>query len=519
MAINAKHPSYKDREAEWIIVDDCYEGQSAIKKKGTEYLPPTQAMIEDGMTSSSQLGYKNYQGYLMRAVFPNEVRDSVEAVVGLMHRKGPKTIELPKVLDPMRERATVDGEDLATLMRRTNEQQWAKGRLGLLLEVPTGKGPADSLPFFTVYEARTIINWAVSSSNQGVKKLELVVLDETGPKQKPDLEWEDAERYRVLATIGHLRRLGVWTENSLVSSGARGVTDATYVVAVADSKSRALASLEWTAPHIAGKPLDEIPFTFVNTLDTNPSPAKPPLLGLAEKCLTIYRGEADYRQHLFLQGQDTLVVIGGEEEVQDGPVTHAPGTKPQRLGTGAKIELPGGVQADAKFIGVNGQGLSEQRTALENDYKDAKAMGMRLLSAGDDQTVESGEALKVRVAARTASAVGVAKASAAALTQLLRLAARWMGTDESQVKLEPNIDFANNQMTGKELLDLQSAKNLGAPISDETIHDIMVARELTGRTYEEEIALIEAEEPRGSAKLANADPILPNDTGGGNGQV
>src|SRR5690606_16749209 len=134
----------------------------------------------------------------------------------------------------------------------------------------------------------------------------------------------------------------------------------------------------------------------------------PPLLGLSNLCLAIYRGEADYRQALFQQGQDTLVVIGGLEYDEQG--------KPLRLGAGAVVGVPLG--GDAKYVGTEGKGLAEMRQALENDKAAAVQRGARLLTAkGGDR--QSGEALRVRVAAQTATLTIMAKTAAAGLEWLL----------------------------------------------------------------------------------------------------
>ena len=85
----------------------------------------------------------------------------------------------------------------------------------------------------------------------------------------------------------------------------------------------------------------------------------------------MYRQDADYKQALFLQGQDTLVVTGA---ANDGTI---------RIGAGAHISVPLG--ADAKFIGVDGSGLEEQRRSLENDYQRASGKGGQLLDTNSHE--------------------------------------------------------------------------------------------------------------------------------------
>jgi hypothetical protein len=204
---------------------------------------------------------------------------------------------------------------------------------------------------------------------------------------------------------------------------------------------------------------------------------------LANLALAIYRGEADHRHALFMQGQDTLVVIGAPEE-----------DKTYRVGANATITVP--IGGDAKFIGVSSQGLSEMRHNLENDKKIAAIRGAQLIDTTSRQR-ESGEALEIRVAAQTATLTQIAKAGAEGLKRILRIAAEWLGDNPSEVDVIPNTDFTAAEMSGKELVDLMTAKMLGAPLGKEEVHAIMRRRGLTNLTFEESMSKIEEEGPTG----------------------
>lgn len=488
MAVGSKHPSFDKWSPLWTTLGHVYEGEATIKSQTTRYLPTTAAMEIDGMEKGKP-GYAAYQRYLQRAVFPSDFSDAVEALVGIMHRKEGQ-IDVPSALEPMLDTLSAQGESALGLLRRVNETQLAKGRLGLLVDIPDGTLPAETLPYVAVYDAEAIINWSVSDATKGPAKLELVVLDESGPVQQKDLSWQDENKIRVLAMVRHLKELDVWKDDKSLAEGVTGaptVTDDTYVVAVTDSKEASLSSLTWRVPHANGRSLDRIPFVFVNTLDLAPEPAKPPLLGLAECCLAIYRGEADYRQQLFAQGQDTLFIYGDEEDP----------TKPDtRLGVGA-VQRLSNEKAHAEFVGVTSSGLSEQREALKSDYDRAAQRGMRLIDmASGDGGQESGEALKVRVAARTASAMNVALAGGGGLQEALRIGARWLGSDEEAVVVTVNTDFAESVMTGEEMMAWTSAKNLGAPITWRTIWEMAARRGVTSfEAFEDEQAEIDTEAP------------------------
>ena len=465
MAVNSTHPTYAEFINDWKLMRDTFRGERVVKEKGTVYLPATQGMDEDGM-AVNQPGWKAYQKYLQRAVFPDIVNDAVEAMLGVMHSK-PPTIELPDRLEPMRENATVNNESLNVLLRRINEEQLVSGRLGLLADVMDGAGP-DAKPYISIYTPEAILNWDDGERDDPLKQtLNLVVVNESEfVRMNSDFEWEHEEKYRIMV-------LG-----DPFTNDAEGV----YSVGVFDDSTTtfSLDGDNVVQPSIGGNTLDEIPFVFINSKDVVADPDDPPLLGLARLALAIYRGEADYRQSLFMQGQDTLVVVGGDEK------------KKYRIGASATLHIP--VGADAKYIGVTSDGLAEQREALENDGSKAAQKGGQLLDTVSREA-ESGEALKIRVAARTATLNQIALTGAFALQQLLQILARWVGANPEEVVVTPNLDFAADEMSGRTLLEYQSAKNMGAPISQESIHRLMQQKDVTAFTFEEEMELIDEEVP------------------------
>jgi hypothetical protein len=244
---------------------------------------------------------------------------------------------------------------------------------------------------------------------------------------------------------------------------------------------------ELIEPKYMGRTLNKIPFIFINTKDIISIPDEPPLLGLGLSALTVYRTEADYRQNLFMQGQDTLVTIGMQRQTD---LTRQNQNEPLRTGAGSHIDIELG--GDAKYIGVNSQGLSEQRQALENDRKRAEVRAGQFISNTNRQ-IESGAALQTRIAAQTATLNQIASAGAAALEALLKICAEWIGANPDEIKIEPNLEFANYNMSGLDMVQYMTAKNMGAPLSNESLHALFVERGLTQFDYQTEMDLINNE--------------------------
>ncbi len=461
MALISTHPQYDERKDEWEIVRDCYAGEASIKTKTTQYLPMTRGMILDGVTNATQIGYKDYQAYLLRAVFHDLYKDAIEAYIGLLHQK-PATINLPKKLEGI---VSNFGETPQQLLRRINEEQLVAGRLGILCDLPVAPDQTNPMPYLALYKAELVRNWDVNEDISQQAKLNFVVLDESGYSRSPDDMFAriSETRYRVCQLDGKYRT-GLFT---------------------ATGETPEFNTTQMMIPNIRGKEMEFIPFTFINTKDLLPSIDNAPLLGLARMMLTIYRGEADYRQNLFMQGQDTFVTIGGVRQTDSSNPD-----APLRMGAGARIDMDAG--GDAKYVGVNGKGLPEQRTALENDRIRAEIRAGQLVNekAGDK---ESGEALKTRLAAQTATLTQIALSGGAGLEHALRQAAIWIGADPNEVKVEPNEEFHSTLVTGQDAFQLMQAKDLGLPISYESLHAWAVDRGLTKKTFEEDFAQIQKE--------------------------
>lgn len=496
MALDSVHPDYSEHEPDWALMVDSYLGERRIKEKGTDYLPATTGQIRAGQGKSTKSnvlteGDKMYNAYRDRALYLDFVTAAVNAMVGVMHRE-PPNIELPAKMEPMRERVTIDGEGLELLLRRINLNQLREGRFGLLLEAPDGRGPG-ALPYAVTYRAMAIRNWDVGAREQGTEETELVVLDESRYVRGVNLEWVWRQKWRVLSRAGDIA-------SGLTEPRAAGPY---MVAALTETNSPPPPNAEaWIAPEIAGRRLDVIPWTFVNALDLCSSPSQPPLLGLADLCLAIYRGDADYRLNLHMQAQDTLVAVGRSDAARKEETP---------IGAGAILDVPR--DGDAKYIGVSSAGLGEQRMGQENLIAQAEQRALQMMD-GRSRQRESGSALSIRMAGATSTLHQVARTGAEALQNMLRQAAVWVGANPEDVTVEANTDFVEEdfQTVTKAIADLIKAKSGGFPVSQESMHRIARQKDLTVFTFEEEKEKLEEEAlDMPPAPRRDLDPPAPDD--------
>jgi len=467
--IEQTNPLYDLKVSEWTLVADGYEGEKKVKQRGSVYLPTTSGQRALGLGKSgvnNNEGQELYDAYILRANYPALVRDVANALVGVMNKE-PPVIELPDALEDMLLMATARGEPLTALLRRVQLYQLLYGRTGILADVDASR----DLPYLVDYPALRIINWddEPKDTEDAQRTVSLVVLDETR-NVRDGFTWEERDKFRALE----------------IGEGGK------YEVTIDDNGARAAVVM----PAIQGTTLEKIPFVFINSSDLVPEPGDTPLLGLARLALTIYRGDADYRQALFMQGQDTLVVIG--EDTEGGKLI---------VGAGAHINIPN-PDGDAKFIGVDGQGLPEMREAQATDYERALNYGLQLMSGAG---AEAAETLKIRVAARTADLVNIAMTSAAGLTDILKTCAEWVGADPEEVKVEPNTDFIDETMGAAELLGFMNAKSRGAPLSFKSIHALMRKGDVTQLSFDEEEEAIADEPPPDDRTGLGEPPQLDED--------
>jgi hypothetical protein len=487
--LKATHPDFTYSHPDWVKMRDSYKGERQVKSKGTLYLPMTDAQIQDGgMTSTTSVGFYSYNGYKQRARFPNFVREAVQTAIGMMHSQPPE-IKLPKAMENIVSR---QGEPLPVLLRRINTEQLLTGRIGILADLPSA-ATRNQMPYLATYVAERITNWDDGRVEQLVpQRLNFVILNESEyERQDAGFTWETEEKHRVLS-------LGPHDQN---------VPEGIYSQGVFEDEMFNPSMMK--APSWMGRTSDEIQFTIINSCDISADTDDPPLLDLAEMCMAIYRGEADYRQNLYMQGQDTLVIMGGAFDETDEI----------RVGAGSRLVLPQG--ADAKYIGVESSGLEEQRSALERLEARAGTMGAQTLDSTSRER-ESGDSLRIRVAARTADLNQIADTGAEGLQEALRKVARWVGENPDDVQVTPNKDFGEMPLTGQSMVEIATARNLGWPISARSMHDLAYRRRMTRMTFDEEIAQAKKEDEQGfvfgKPETGDRAAVQPNDPNGPRGQ-
>ncbi|MCB5411789.1 DUF4055 domain-containing protein [Pseudogemmobacter faecipullorum] len=438
--VDSKHPQYTAaRQADWRLMRDAMDGESAVKARGETYLPKPSgyAALSDGGTAA-------YDAYRKRAEFPELVAPAVSGMAGVAHAKE-ISIELPTALEYLWEDANGDGMPLEEFHRQITRELLVSGRHAVLADAPAAGGE----PYLASYVGESLINW----------DRDFYVLDESGPV-RDGFEWVNETRFRVLR-----------------------LDDGRYVQEVYGKDAKAMEG--WASPSGAGGvSLDFIPFAVASAVDLRPDIRTPPLIGVARAALSIYQLDADYRHQLYWSGQETLVVINGEP--------------PEAVGAGACIALQGGEDAtpDVKYVGPTCAGIDAHLKAIEDKRRAAAHAGAKLLEQSE-KAQESGEARKLRFQSETATLQSIVRSGCALLEAGLRFIARMKGLDPASVTVPVPESLMDSTLSPADAQALMALWLEGA-ISYETYYENLQRGGIASpeRKAEEEFALAEKERER-----------------------
>lgn len=412
-SVTTHRPDFDAAAARWQIVTDVIEGEDAVKDRGAAYLPRPSAQKK---ASDDEF----YNAYRMRAEVPELVAPTVRGLVGTLHRKS-AIVTLPPRLDGLHERASQDGLGLESFARRLSWDLIAYGRAPILVDLSRTGG----MPRLIAYRPWEMINWREQVID-GEMRLTLAVLEIQREADEPSDPFghDPIREWSVLRLVEGIYAIDIWRQSSeddvpiLVESGI--------------------------VPRVRGEPLREIPLIVAGCNDVTPEIDEIPMLGLARLALSIYRNSADREEGLFLAGNPTPYITGAPPDTD--PHTSQPA--PIRLGPSGGYYIPDPA-GRLQFAEVQGAGFSAQRENIQDKFDRAAQLGAAMLES-TKRAAESGEALRLRQAAKTATLESVATAEGEAMTRALRIAALWADADPDDVSYEANTDFVEAMLTPQE---------------------------------------------------------------------
>lgn len=403
MGIDSTHPLYDDSKEKWTRVRDSYLGSDAIKSKGEIYLPKL---------SSQEKG--EYDAYVMRSMYVNAIKNTVQGLVGAVMRINP-VINAPDRIMELAQDITGTGVSLNDFISNMLSEQLLMGRQGVMIDRTTERA------YLSGYTTEQMTNWME----------DVIVLKETYLQQ--DLNDNYSQSYEVQFRELLIDENGEFLVRLWKDNEGWSISQEIY-------------------PTKVGQALDMIPFVAISGNELNMNPTQPPLMSLVDTNLSMYRTSADLEHGRHFTALPTPYVTGidGDSEL--------------RIGSGSAWILPDS-SSKAGYLEFTGQGLQALEKAVEEKRSIMAGLGASLLQT-QKNGVESAESLRLRQNSEASVLVGAVLSVQEGITKALSIMAEWEGVS-GDIEVELNTDFVDTKILPEELTALMGAWQSGA-ISHET---------------------------------------------------
>ena len=425
MPVSAQHKEYQKYINQWQMLRDCDDGANAIKTRrgggalgqlgslpGASYLPPPNA--DDGSIANKL----RYEAYRQRASFVNFVGHTKEGMLGMVFRKE-TALELDPSIEYMRDNSNGQGLSADQLIRWVAADTLLVGRFGLLVDYPAarpGLTAAQSAGLeakILAYPAEAVINWRTETIN-GRQVLSMVVLREPTEKISDDgFEVIELMYHRVLLLVDGVYVQRLYDENDELLGIEEGGAFNTDIV---PRKSD-------------GSTWNEIPFTFVGSINNDADVDKAPLYDIAEINIAHYRNSADYEESSFLVGQPTPVFAGLTQSWVDQNMSDG-----VAFGSRAAVLLPESGNAMLLQAGENQMPLKGMEIKEQQMIK----IGTRIIQ--DSGGIETAEAAKIRFAGQNSKLSAIIGNVELAFFNCLSWVMEFMG-GSAEPEVEINKEF------------------------------------------------------------------------------
>lgn len=456
MPISSKHPEYQAYADKWERCRDAYDGQDAIKGKGSKYLPQLTDQTRD-----------DYNAYKDRALFFSITGKTISALVGMATVR-PPMVKFPKEMGYYYE--DNQGIQFYEIMTNTLAENCLMGRIGLLIDWPVNGGEASVCR----YPAESIINWELDDIGNPL----WVILKECALVMVKDDPYD--KKY-----VDRYRKLALTIEN--------GKT--VYYQELYDEKEKFLSRV---VPLVNGQPLEFIPLYIINPFGIGFSLENPPVLDIVDINISHYRSSADLEHGRHFTALPTPVVSGAQS--QDA----------LRIGSQEAWILPD-PNARAAYLEFTGQGLQSLEKALVEKQGQLASMSARLLD-NSRRGSEAPDTVRLRYASETASLTMIVRATESGLLKVYQTIAQFKSLDVKDVSLQMNKEFLDSRMTTAQVVDLVESYMEGGISVETLVFNLRRGDVLSiDRTDTEEITAAKiAKAERDKAAAAKQNPSRPN---------
>lgn len=429
-----KLPEYEAMVPLWDQIQDCEDGETAIKSKTIGYLPMP------NVTDQSDVNKARYAAYVLRAVFYNFTARTLKGFVGMVYQKDPQT-EITPALAILETDVDGSGVSLLQQSQKTLASVVSKGRAALLVDFPvteknlTKQDLIDGQIHPTIIRLKPeqIINWRTKVVGSKTV-LSLVTITEKAVESDNGFEESLVDQWRVLKLVDGVYLIELWQVDA--SSGEEVVID---TINPRDGN---------------GNPLNFIPLTFVGSVNNDPAIDQPPLYDLSVLNIAHFRNSADYEEACFILGQPTPWISGLDQAWVDENFKEG-----IQLGARTAVLLPDGSEMGLLQVEPN----TMPKEAMEAKERQAVALGAKLV---EQKTVQRTATESASDNASDSSVLGAAANNVSeAYGVALKYASIFLGKEEEST-VQLNTDFDSLTMSPQETAQLVALWTAGG-ITDE----------------------------------------------------
>lgn len=464
-SISQTHPLYIKNKPTWDKMCDAFEGQDAIKAKGTTYLPKMNGQTEE-----------DYENYKRRAVWGDYTRYTIKNYLGMLYRKAPQiffgenTSEGQKPHKGYFETITNEGESLAEFSQDVAEEILKTNRVGILVDFPKLMNVGNILdltkfdyeqkgikPLLSMYDAFSIINWYWEYVDYKLIP-RYFVLKET--------VFDGFESGSIVSSTSNIYRV-LFLEEYGDSYRYKQI-----VFKEREVKRKIVSDVvEVIEPMMDGKSLDFIPFYVLDDKGMNYKTIERPMLnGLVDTNIGYYLNSADWSNFLHMLGSPTLVFPGWDAKIFGQPRV------------GGALAVPKGCEPRM----VQASSDSSIRAEMDKQIEQMAVFGLQRINGNG--YIASVDTARVTSSSESSNLTIMAKSLGRSFTSIIQFLLKWGQYESDDVLVEFNRDFFDDSISGAELLEWIKAWQQGG-ISTETLIYNMRKRELyrDGWSLEDEI--------------------------------
>jgi hypothetical protein len=481
------HDDYATLLPKWRLIHAFVSGPDAVRALGETVLPKPNA------ADTSAENTTRYDQYIERACFYPAVARTLEGYNGQVF-SDPPLVRLPESVKRLEMDVDGAGVSLVQQSSKALNHVIAYGRCGLLADFPATDGmvtreqmsKGNIRPTVTLIQPFDIVNWRLGQFG-GVTKLVRLVISEKyvtnddGYEQKLDDSW----RVIYLDEKGEVV-VELWRRNEKEKGK--------YEIIGAD-----VGEAKTYKPLADGKPLTEIPFTFVGSENNDSSCDLPPMDGLTELNRAHFRNSADYEESVYQTGQPMYWMSGLDADwikEQLGGKVH--------IGCRSIIPLP--VDGTMGIVQAKPNTLAFE--AMTHKEKQMVAIGAKLIEMS--KVAMTATEVQLHDGASTSALARMANNVSQAYEWIIRRAMQFVdpGWETAELQIRLSTDFRTNDLTPSDQAQLVANWQAGA-ITDVEMRDQFKRGSMTSATEAEWKTWYEAKKKEEEARAALEKKVTP----------